>query len=251
MEKLSLVIITFNEERNIRRCLESARDFVDEIIVLDSLSTDATKSICEEFGVKFYSQAFLGHIEQKNKALSYATHSWVLSLDADEAISPTLKKSIQEVLSNPTFDAYTMNRKTNYCGTWVHHSGWYPDTKARLWNKEAGEWGGENPHDKWELFDRNAPYGILKGDILHYSYYSISEHIKQMEKFTEIAALAAVKKGRTCSIAQVVFGFIWKFIHSYFIKRGFLDGYTGFLICSISAFSSMIKYAKIRQYSKK
>lgn len=250
MERLSVVIITYNEERNIKRCLESVKDIADEIVVLDSLSTDKTQEICSEFNVRFISQDFLGHIQQKNLAASYASNSWVLSLDADEALDQTLKFDIIRVLKNPQFNAYRMNRLTNYCGKWVKHSGWYPDTKARLWKKEAGEWGGENPHDKWELFDKKAPYGKLKGDILHYSYYSISEHIKQIEKFTEIAAKEAVKKGRTCSVPHVIFGFFWKFFHSYFIKLGILDGYTGFLICSLSAFSSMIKYAKIRQYSK-
>lgn len=250
MKRLSVVIITFNEERNIKRCLTSVQDIADEIIVVDSLSTDRTKEICESFHVRFISQAFLGHIEQKNFAAQLASNDWVLSLDADEALDETLRNEIKQTLHNPRFEAYKMNRLTNYCGTWVKHSGWYPDIKARLWNKNAGNWGGENPHDKWELHEAKAPYGKLKGDILHYSYYSISEHIKQIEKFTEIAAKVAVAKGRTCSIAQVVFGFYWKFFHSFIIKKGFLDGYTGFIICSLSAFSSMIKYAKIRQYSR-
>lgn len=250
IEKLSVVIITFNEERNIGRCLESVKDLADEILVLDSLSTDATESICADYNVRFISQPFLGHIEQKNKAANLATHNWVLSLDADEALTDTLKQDIRKVLADPKFRAYRMNRLTNYCGKWVRHSNWYPDTKARLWDKRSGKWGGENPHDKWEYSDSKELYGKLKGDILHYSYYTISEHIKQIEKFTEIAARVAVDKGRDCSIARVIFGFWWKFFHTYFIKRGFLDGYTGFLICSLSAYSSMIKYAKIRQYAR-
>src|SRR6516225_8076489 len=148
MTSVSIVIITFNEEKNIRRCLESVKEIADEIVVVDSLSTDHTKSICKEFGVRFIEQKFLGYIEQKNFALDQAKYDYVLSLDADEAISKELVKSIQEVKQNPESDGYRMNRLTNFCGKWIKHGSWYPDTKLRVFNRKKARWGGINPHDK-------------------------------------------------------------------------------------------------------
>ena len=193
MPQLSVVIITFNEEKNIARCLESVKEIADEIVVLDSFSKDRTKEICASFGVKFYEHAFDGHIQQKNRAITYASHPHILSLDADEALDETLKNSILEVKKNWTHDGYYMNRLTNYCGHWVKHCNWYPDTKMRLWDSRKGSWTGINPHDKYELTrgDKNTKH--LKGDILHYSYYTQEDHYKQVEYFTNIASKAFVE----------------------------------------------------------
>ena len=149
MPKLSVVIITFNEEKNIARCIESVKEIADEIVVLDSFSKDKTKEICESHGIKFYEHAFDGHIQQKNRAITYASYPHILSLDADEALDETLKKSIIEIKNNWTHDGYYMNRLTNYCGHWVKHCNWYPDTKMRLWDSRKGCWTGINPHDKY------------------------------------------------------------------------------------------------------
>jgi glycosyltransferase involved in cell wall biosynthesis len=247
---LSAVIITYNEEKNIARCLESVKDLADEIIVVDSFSTDATEEICARYHVKFITHAFAGHIEQKNYAAHIATHDWVLSLDADEALTPELKESIRKVLENPQCNAYKMNRLTFYCGRWIRHCGWYPDAKARLWIRHSGAWGGINPHDRWELHDRGEPYGKLKGDLLHYSYYTVSDHLKQIEYFTEIAAKAEAALGKTPSIPKILLGPAVKFIQSYFFRLGFLDGYHGFVICRLSAMASFIKYVKTRMYAR-
>ena len=147
MLKISAVIITFNEEKNISRCLDSLSKVAEDIIVVDSFSTDRTKDICLEKKVRFVENAFVGHIEQKNFALTQAVHPFVISLDADEALSPELEKSILEVKKNHKYEAYTMNRLTNYCGQWIKHGGWYPDSKIRLWFVNKGQWGGVNPHD--------------------------------------------------------------------------------------------------------
>ncbi|MTI29248.1 glycosyltransferase family 2 protein, partial [Cytophagales bacterium RKSG123] len=147
MKKISAVIITYNEEKNIQRCLESLKGVVDEIVVVDSLSTDNTKKICEKFDVHFIENPFEGHIEQKNYAMGCARNDYVLSLDADEALSPKLKESILKVKENWTADFYSFNRLNNYCGQWIRHSGWYPDKKIRLWDRRKGKWGGKNPHD--------------------------------------------------------------------------------------------------------
>ena len=173
--KLSAVIITFNEERNIQRCIESLLPVADEIIVVDSFSTDRTEEICKLYSIKFFQNVFEGHIEQKNIALLKANHDWILSIDADEALSETLQKAIKKSLEAPQFDAFAMNRLTNYCGKWVKYCGWYPDTKVRLVKKNKAHWTGTNPHDKLELKEKSQVCS-LQGDLLHYSYYSKEDH---------------------------------------------------------------------------
>lgn len=190
MHKLSAVIITFNEERNIERCLHSLHGIADEIVVVDSFSKDRTKEICLGFGVKFVEHSFEGHIQQKNWAITQASHQFVLSLDADEALDDELKNSILKAKSNGMKDGYYMNRLTNYCGHWVKHCGWYPDKKLRLWNSQKGAWTGINPHDKYEMHDGDKVTGWLKGNLLHYSYYSVEDHYKQVNYFTDIASKA-------------------------------------------------------------
>ena len=249
MEKISLVIITFNEEKNIERCLASAKDLADEIIVVDSFSTDRTGEICSKFNVKFIQHKFEGHIEQKNWAMEQATCQWILSLDADEVLSDELKRSISEVKDNPDCDGYCFNRLTNYCGKWIRHCGWYPDRKLRLWKVGKGRWGGMNPHDKFEL-EPGAVRKRLKGDLLHYSYYSISQHIQQVDKFTTIIADANFRKGKRINLIMIIFHPIWKFKQHYILKLGFLDGYYGFVISVISAFAAFSKNIKLRELWK-
>ena len=147
MIKLSAVIITYNEEEHLEKCLNSLIDVADEIIVVDSFSTDKTKEICIAKGARFVEHKFDGHIEQKNYAISQAKNQYVLSLDADEALTEALKIEVKNIINNWEYDAYVFNRLTNYCGTWIKHSGWYPDKKLRLWDVTKGKWGGENPHD--------------------------------------------------------------------------------------------------------
>jgi glycosyltransferase involved in cell wall biosynthesis len=251
MTHLSVVIITYNEELNIERCIRSVRNVADEIIVVDSFSTDKTEEICRKEGVKFIKHEFEGHIEQKNWAITQAKYPHILSVDADEELSDELVKSIIEVKNNWTKDGYTMNRLTNYCGKWIRHCGWYPDTKLRLWDSAKGKWGGMNPHDKYELNDRSSQTH-LKGDLYHYSYYTIQEHIVQADKFTDILSKAMFENGKRSSVLKIVIKPIVKFIKDYIIHLGFLDGYYGFVICRISAHATLIKYTKLKQlHSKK
>ena len=245
--KLSVVIITYNEERNIERCLLSVKAIADEIVVLDSFSTDKTPNICKKHAVQFFQHAFDGHIEQKNRAITYAKNTHVLSLDADEALDDRLVQSILEVKANFNKDGFEMNRLTNYCGHWVKHCGWYPDKKLRLWDCRKGKWTGVNPHDKYELFDCNKNIGYLKGDILHYSYYSLQDHYKQVDYFTTIAAKAYVDNGRQPNSFKLWFNPIAKFMSHYILNLGFLDGKAGFLISKISAYATYLKYKKINQ----
>lgn len=250
MIPISVVIITYNEERNIARCLESVKDIADDVVVVDSFSTDATESICKSYGARFVSHRFEGFIEQKNWAITQAKFPHVLSLDADEALDSQLKKSILQVKNNWNVDGYEMNRLTNYCGKWIHHCGWYPDKKLRLWDSRKGKWRGTNPHDKYELLDAKSKIGFLTGDILHYSYYTIDEHYKQSERFSTIMAKALFEQGKKTSWLKIIFSTLSKFLHSYFIMLGILDGYYGWVICKISAYATYMKYSKLRKLYK-
>jgi glycosyltransferase involved in cell wall biosynthesis len=247
--RISAVIICFNEEKNIERCVLSLADVADEIVVLDSYSTDTTPQICAKHKVKFFQHAFDGHIQQKNRAISFASSPYVLSLDADEALDDELKAAVLEVKKDFKKDGYYMNRLTNYCGHWVRYCGWYPDRKLRLWDSRKGHWTGTNPHDKYELFEGDANTGRLKGNILHYSYYSVEDHYRQVEYFTDIAAKAYHEKGKRGSGFKMAVNPVAKFIDHYLLHLGFLDGRAGFLISKISAYATWLKYKKLRQLS--
>jgi glycosyltransferase involved in cell wall biosynthesis len=242
MVKLSALIITYNEERNISRCLDSLIGVVDEVVVVDSFSKDKTKEIALSKGARFVEHAFEGHIEQKNWAISQATYPHVLSLDADEALSPELRQSILQVKQNWQCEAYAMNRLTNYCGHWIRHGGWYPDTKARLWDSRKGQWGGDNPHDKFELFDPSASLGFLEGDILHYSYYSRQEHQERTSKYGIIGAQALLKRKAKGLFLKQFTNPPLKFFKSYISKLGFLDGSDGLFIAQQAFRETWLKY---------
>ncbi|MFM7233633.1 MAG: glycosyltransferase family 2 protein [Flavobacteriales bacterium] len=244
--KLSVVIITLNEERNLPRCLASLQGVADEVVVVDSFSNDGTRAIAEQSGARFIEHAFEGHIQQKNFALSCATHEWILSLDADEALDEVLRASILEVKRNGQSAGYSMNRLTNYCGHWVRHCGWYPDTKVRLIRKGAGAWCGVNPHDRLDLLDHAQPVH-LKGDILHYSYYTLDDHRKQIEYFGDIAARELFAHGKDISTTMIYTKVIAQFIKSYIIKLGVLDGTAGWTISRMSAYATWRKYSKLKK----
>jgi len=249
MTPLSVVIITFNEEKNVARCLESVKDLADEVVVVDSFSTDKTEAICKRYGVKFVQHAFEGHIEQKNYAITQATYPHILSLDADEALSVDLKDSIFRVKQNWRSDGYYFNRLTNYCGKWIRYCGWYPDRKLRLFDSRKGRWTGINPHDRYEL-KKGSSRDYLKGDLLHYCYNTIQEHIEQINKFSEESAKALYEKGKRSNVMMILFKSAAKFIKHYFLKLGFLDGYYGYVICRVSAFSKFLRYAKLKELRK-
>jgi glycosyltransferase involved in cell wall biosynthesis len=243
--KLSAVIITFNEEDNIKRCLDSLEDVADEIVVVDAFSTDKTKQLCEKKQVRFIQNRFAGHMEQKNFAMMQASHEHILSLDADEALSPQLRASIQEVKANWNFDAYSFNRLTSYCGQWIKHCGWYPDKKIRLWHRKKGRWKGVNPHDRL-IMENNSVIHHLKGDLLHYSYPSIKDNIAQINRFSDIAATAAYKKGKKAHmITDIILNPPATFMKKYIIQLGILDGFYGFVISVLSAFARFAKYVKL------
>lgn len=250
MPQISAVIITFNEEKNIGRCIDSLILVADEILVIDSFSTDRTEAICIEKGARIVKHAFEGHIQQKNYAISQARHPFILSLDADEALSAKLAQSILSIKNQGVLDGYFINRLTNYCGHWVRHCGWYPDRKLRLFDSQKGLWAGTNPHDMY-ILNADSKIGILDGDILHFSYYSFEDHLKQINYFSNIAANEAFKKGKKYTIFEkIILSPIFKFFQSYILQLGFLDGYYGFVISGTSAFATFSKYVKLRQLWK-
>ncbi|MEN8203985.1 MAG: glycosyltransferase [Bacteroidota bacterium] len=243
--RISAVIITFNEERNIERCLQSIKGVADEIVVVDSYSTDRTEEICRSYNVRFIRHRFTGHIQQKNWAILQASSPYILSLDADEALSDTLRESILKIKDNWTHDGYYFNRLTNYCGKWIRHTSWYPSRKLRLWDARKGSWGGFNPHDKYYL-KRGASRHFLRGDILHYSYYSLSEHIAQMNAFSSILARSYYERGRRVYFFSIFLHPFWRFIKDFILRAGFLDGYYGFIVSVNSAHEVFLKYVKLR-----
>jgi len=249
MLHLSVVIITFNEEKNIGRCLESIQGIADDVVILDSFSTDATESISKKYTVNFISRKWEGYSASKNFANAQAKHDWVLSLDADEALSEELKKSILKAKEGTELKTYKFHRLTNYCGSWIKHCGWYPDTKIRIFDRRITKWEGII-HEKL-VIDSKQEAILLKGDLLHYSYYSIEQHYAQTEKFSSLAAQNMFDKGKKASALKMYLSPVVKFISDYIIKLGLLDGAAGFTICRISAKHSFLKYKKLRElYTK-
>lgn len=250
MEKISVVIITLNEEANLERCIESVKPVADEILVLDSFSTDQTVLIARQKGATVYQQHFKGYIEQKNTILGLAKHDFVLSLDADEALSPELTHSILLAKEHFDYTAYSMNRCNSYCGSFIRHGLWYPDKKIRLFDKKFARWGGSNPHDKIVLKEK-VPVGSLRGDLLHYCYHSIEEHKSRNEEISAIAAASLLHDGCKMALLKQYLSPAWRFIKGYILKRGFLDGKNGWVIANLTAKQAYLKYSKLRKLRNK
>jgi glycosyltransferase involved in cell wall biosynthesis len=249
MPKISAVIITYNEERFIEKCLASLEGIADEIVVVDSFSTDGTEEICKKFNVKFIKHPFEGFRDQKNYALQQATYKNILSLDADEALSDTLRESILSIKDKWEYDAYRVNRRNNYCGTWIRFSEWYPDKQLRLFYTDHGKWGELNLHEKF-MMSNGATIGKLKGDLLHWPFLTHEDHIDKMDRYSQIGADEFHKAGKKASFFTPYIHFLWGFFRSYIVRGGFLDGRNGYLICSLYAKSTFYKYKKLRKLNK-
>lgn len=244
MELLSVVIITYNEERNIGRCIDSVAAIADEIIVLDSFSTDKTISIAKAKGAKVWQEPFSGYVKQKTRAVQLATNNYVISIDADEVIDEQLSASILDAKKAFKYCAYSMNRCTYHCGKFIRHGTWYPDRKIRLFDKRIAKWGGLDPHDKI-IFDRPVAIKHLNGEMLHYSFYTLEDHKTQNKRFSSIAANAKFKAGKTTSLFNVVVNPLWAFVHDYFLRAGFLNGKQGFVIAMNQANYTFLKHRKL------
>ena len=247
---LSAVVMTLNEEKNIGRCLDSLQGVVEETLVVDSYSTDGTKEIALEKGAKVLEHPFEGFVEQRRYAVQKAEYNHVLVLDADEALSTELRKKIAAIKNNWKYDGYYFNRLTNYCGKWIRHCSWYPDKKLRMWDRRKITIQGENPHDKIFMKQGSSTKWIKK-DILHFSFPSIESHVKTANHFSEVAAREALKKNKKIVfVIHVLLNPFYTFLNKYFFRLGFLDGFYGFVICSISAFANFLKYSKAYQLRK-
>lgn len=245
MHKLTVVIITLNEERNIARCLNSVKEVADDIVIVDSGSTDGTQEICRQYNVNFIIHPWTGYSEQKNFANEQALYNWILSIDADEELSPELIQSIKEAKNKNQIEYYKINRLTNYCGKWIKHGGWYPDIKLRIFDRNTTQWEGII-HETLTN-EKNIPSVLLKGNCFHYTYYNITEHIAQANKFSELSAQDMFQRGKKYGFIKFFISPLIKFFRNYFMRTGFLDGIYGLAIACISAQAVFWKYAKLKQ----
>jgi glycosyltransferase involved in cell wall biosynthesis len=243
---LSVVIITFNEEKNIGRCIDSVLLCADEIIVLDSYSSDDTLAIARSKGAVIHQSGFDGYISQKNKAINLASYDRVLLLDADEAISKELSDIIISLKYDFSFHAFSMNRCNYFCGSFIKRGLWYPDRKLRLFDRRIAKCGGMNPHDKIVL-TQPLPVKHLKADILHYTYDTLEEYLKRNEEVSTIAARSMYEAGIHKPWTKNVFSPLWAFVNGYLLRFGFLDGRKGFIIAYYTAQQSLSKYQKLRR----
>lgn len=243
---LAGIVITRNEEKNIARCLDSLK-FCDEVIVVDAESSDRTPEICKEKHARFYSRAWTGYSDQKNYALSLTNADWVLSIDADEEVTPTLEQEIKSTISTQTHVAYSVPRKTMHSGKWIRWGGWYPNRLVRLFKKKHGKWEGSDVHEYWKA---DGSIGSLSNDLIHYSFDSIADQVERNNRYSSLGALALQRDGRKFSVIQLFFKPFSKFIESYFLKMGFLDGYPGFIIAVSAAYSVFLKWAKLWELGK-
>lgn len=251
MTQLSAVIITFNEQLNIGRCLQSLQGIADEIVVVDSFSTDNTEAFCRQFkNVKFIQREWQGYAQTKNWANEQAAHEYIFSIDADEAPDEVLRKAILGQKEKGLFGALELNRITNYCGHWVKHCGWYPDKKVRIFKKGTARWKGDFVHETLTL-NSEEKIAPLNGHLLHYSYHTLKDHKDRLEKYAVLHAQKMYTDGKTVFPGKALFSSIWKFKQVYLFKLGFLDGKAGFNIARFSAKAVYLKYRKLNQLNKK
>ena len=248
--KLSVVIITFNEEANIEKCLSSVQGIADEIVVVDSFSTDNTEQLCRKYTTQFIQRTFDGYGKQKQFATHQATYDYILSLDADESLSKELYQSIVNAKNSLPADAYSFNRLNFYCNTPIRYCGWYPDKQVRLFNRKKENWNNRNVHETVDL-PKGSTVVHLKGDLLHYTCDSIQEHRGKEKKYAWINAHIIAEKKASVSIFTPYVKSVFRFIKTYVIKLGFLDGYYGFAISRTLALSSFHKYYWARQLIRK
>ncbi len=237
---LSVALITYNEEDRLSRVLESVKDLATEIIVVDSHSTDKTREIAESFGAKVFVEDWKGFVNQKNSALQKCSQEWVLFLDADEVLSEELQQSIKTALKDPQYDGYMVNRRTYYLGKFLRYT-WQPEWRLRLVKRNANpRWEGRDPHDVLKIKGR---VGKLRGDLYHYSFRSLKDHLIKSLRYAEISSEEKFLQGLEVKPTDLFLRPLWNFTKLYFIKGGIRDGLRGFLACSISSFYTFMKYA--------
>jgi glycosyltransferase involved in cell wall biosynthesis len=242
---VSVAIITKNEEDNIGDCLESVK-WADEIIVVDSGSDDGTADICERYGVRLYTEPWKGFSAQKNSAIEKATNDWILSLDADERVTPELRKEITALCENETAkNGYFIARKNFFLGRWIRHCGWYPNYTLRLIKRGKGSFGEREVHESLSV---RGDTGYLNHPMEHYTYKTISDYLKRLDRYSTLAARELQKEKKRYGIHHIVFRPLYTFLHMYFIRLGFLDGYFGFMLSILYSFYTFSKYIKLREF---
>lgn len=243
--KLSVCIICLNEEQNIKYCLESA-SWADELIVIDAGSQDRTIEIARQFSNMVFHRPWTGYVDQKNFALSKANGDWILSLDADEVVSPGLREEILTIIHQPSEkNGFRIPRLSFYQNRWIRHSGFYPDKQLRLFKRGHGRWIGGRVHERVEV---RGAVGELKNDLFHYPYKgSIIGQLQTLNNFTTLQANDLYDKGKRYHPVLLLFRPLFKFIEVYLFKRGFLDGLAGFIIAITSSYSMFIRYVKLRE----
>lgn len=242
MHSLSVILITKNEAANIRACLESVA-WADEIVVVDSGSTDETVTICKELGATVQEHDWPGFGVQKNRALGYATKDWVLSLDADERVTPELRAEIETILrSASASDAYLVPRLSNYCGRFMRHSGWYPDLLPRLFRRGKARFSDDLVHERLII---EGDTGELKGMLLHYAFDDLEEVLHKVNQYSTAGAAMMQRRGRQASLSGAVLRGLWSFVRTYVLRGGFLDGREGFMLAVSNAEGTYYRYLKL------
>ncbi len=240
---ITATIVTMNEERNLPRALESLT-CVDEILVVDSGSTDRTVEIAQAYGARVIVQEWLGYAAQKNFAANAAANNWILAIDADESLSELLQAEIMALReTDPRVPGFRFPRRAQYLGGWIQHSGWYPDAKVRLYDRNRGRWTGDYVHESVRV---NAPTGELTGDLHHFTCASLDEHRRTMERYTTLAAEELRAQGRRSSAGRVLLSPAATFLKTYLLQQGFRDGYRGYLIAKMAARYVYLKHSKTR-----
>lgn len=248
--QISVVIITFNEEDNLSRCVTSVAGIADEVLVMDSHSTDGTVALAEALGCRVILQPFLGHREQKALAIERATYDYVLSLDADEALSEELRQSILSARADWSFDGHYVNRLNRIGGQWIHHGGWYPDRKMRLFDRRRYQMGGTNPHDRFDPVP-GAKTTRLVGDLLHYTNDDLDARIETINKFSRLAAQAYFDRGKKGSGLRVWLKPPGRFLSEYLLRGGWRDGFYGYFVAKTSAQYVWLREMKLWELSRR
>lgn len=241
MNKLSVILITKNEILNIRACLESVA-WADEIIVVDSGSSDGTLEVCRELGAQVHSHDWPGFGPQKNRALAYASHDWVLSIDADERVTPELRAEIENVLQAAQADGYDISRLSSFCGRFMHHSGWRPDYVLRLFKRDKARFSDALVHESVQLQGKRAQ---LKNHLLHYSYRDFEDVIAKLNSYSSAAANMQQQRGKRGGLSTALLHGCWAFVRTYFLRAGFLDGREGVMLAIMNAENSYYRYIKL------
>lgn len=243
--QISAIVVCFNEEENIRECLESLR-WCDEIVVVDSFSTDRTVEICRHYTDRVIQRAWAGYRDQKAFAHSQATKDWVMLVDADERVPSELRDEIQDALqrSGTRYAAFSVPRLVHYLGRWWWRGGWYPDYDIRVFRRDLATWGGSDPHEKILI---SGQVRRLRHPLHHYSYRDISDHLRRINHFTDLSSGELIEGGRRWRWIDNLFRPAFRFFHSYVWKRGFMEGFPGFFVAATAAVYVFLKYAKLRE----